>query len=331
MKVSAVVIKLGRRLRRTDLTDGRWVTINGAHVFIKTGISVEQAMIYKTNKVSGPIDGDAFSAERFSEKLKKKVTPDEVIDSIGDPELKNKVIETEKKLESLVSTYDRHWVSGKDLDAVFDEERSKKHEEWIDKYLNDSKHVGKDAICSDDEQPTLTLLGGRGGSGKSNFDGLVYDREKVIVIDADEVKKLIPEYKEWNAFQVHEESSYLMKRIVKEAMESRMNVVIDQTMSKEKQSQKYLDTFKEAGYRTEAHYMFLPPQESVKRGMTRFRDDGKNGKYTGRFVPRKVLGDMNENEKVFDNIKGQVDNWSFYSNYGVKKGSKPILISKKVL
>jgi len=43
----------------------------------------------------------------------------------------------------------------------------------------------------------------------------------------------------------------------------------------------------------------------------------------------KVLMDMTENEKVFDVLKDYCDNWRFYSNYGVKKGDLPILISSK--
>ena len=33
-------------------------------------------------------------------------------------------------------------------------------------------------------------------------------------------------------------------------------------------------------------------------------------------------------KKNFDEIKTKVDKWSFYSNYGVKRGDKPVLISK---
>ena len=38
---------------------------------------------------------------------------------------------------------------------------------------------------------------------------------------------------------------------------------------------------------------------------------------------------MSDNEAVFDLVKTQVDDWSFYSNYGVGKDEKPDLISRK--
>ena len=243
---------------------------------------------------------------------------------IKDKELKDKIEETEKKLESLVSTHDKHWISGEGINTVYDEQRMKLHEEIMNKYFKE--YQGENAIAFKDEQPKLILLGGRGGSGKSQFDGLVYDKKNVLLVDSDKVKEMIPEYKQWNASEVHKESSVIMKKIVREAQEQRMNVVIDQTMSSAGSSLNYLNEFK--GYKTEAHYMYLPPQESVSRAMHRFKNDGENGKYTGRYVPRKTLLDMKDNEKNFDEIKTKVEKWSFYSNYGVKRGDSPVLISK---
>ena len=247
-----------------------------------------------------------------------------MMNQIKDSELKDKIEETEKKLEGVVSTHDKHWVSGEGINTVYDEQRMKLHEKIIDDYFKE--YMGENAKVPEGQEPTLILLGGRGGSGKSQFDGLVYDKKNVLLIDSDKVKELIPEYKQWNASEVHQKSSVIMKKIVSKAQKSNMNVVIDQTMSSAGASLNYLNDFK--GYKKEAHYMYLPPQESISRAMTRFRDDGKGGKYTGRYVPRKNLLDMTNNEKNFDEIKTKVDKWSFYSNYGVKRGDKPVLISK---
>lgn len=269
---------------------------------------------------------DSFSASDYAKELKDpKCTPDEagllyMINQMHDTNLKDKVMEVEKKNEELVSTFDRHWINGDGADAVFDKERTELHKKIIDKYFEKSKN----AMCEDGETPTLILLGGRGGSGKSKFDGIVYDSEKYLVIDSDKIKEMLPEYKGWNASQVHQESSCIMKKIVNEARDKRMNVVIDGTMSSSKQYLKYLEDFK--GYKTEAHYMFVPPQESVQRAFRRFSNGGK---YNGRYVPAKVLMDMDKNEENFDIIKKKVGKWSFYSNYCVGEKEKPILIAKK--
>ena len=63
------------------------------------------------------------------------------------------------------------------------------------------------------EQPRIMIvLGGRPGSGKtSGFRGLVYD-DSFIVLDADEIKAMLPEYKGWNSKEVHEESGDIVEQ-----------------------------------------------------------------------------------------------------------------------
>src|SRR5690606_24786573 len=86
------------------------------------------------------------------------------------------------------------------------------------------------ATPPDGVQPTFTLLGGRGGSGKSWFKGKVYDPNKAIVLDADEIKGMLPEYEGWNAHQVHEESSDILEGLLRKARELGLNVVLDGTL-----------------------------------------------------------------------------------------------------
>lgn len=179
----------------------------------------------------------------------------------------------------------------------------------------------KAAIPADGEAPTFTILGGRGGSGKSQFKGLVYDPDKCIVLDADHIKSMLPEYEGWNAATVHEESSDILERALAKARERGLNVVLDATMKTAKSAIAKVQSFKDSGYRTEAHYMHLPRQEAAKRAIARFL--GK----TARFVPPKVVLENTTNEESFDGIKSMVDAWSFRDN-NVKKGEAPILISE---
>lgn len=295
-----------------------WITVNGNHVPIINGKPSFESLSKQK--------ADNFSASEYTKGMKEeKCTPNEagllyMINQMHDTNLKDKVMEIEKKNEELVSTFDRHWINGDGVDAVFDKERTALHEKIIEKYLEE----GENAICKTNETPTLILLGGRGGSGKSKFDGIVYDSKKYLVIDSDKIKEMLPEYNGWNASQVHEESSCIMKKIVQKARNNRMNIVIDGTMSNAEKYLQYLEDFK--GYKTEAHYMFVPPQESVQRAFRRFSNGGK---YNGRYVPAKVLMDMDKNEENFDIIKKKVDKWSFYNNYCVGEKEKPILIAKK--
>lgn len=162
-----------------------------------------------------------------------------------------------------------------------------------------------------------------GNSGKSSLEGQVYDKAKFIVLDADEIKKALPEYEGWNAHQVHEESSDIFEEITNLAQNLELNLCHDATMKTTKKAVDLVKRFKAAGYRTEAHYMHLPRQEAAKRAVKRFLDGGEKGRY----VPVEVVLSNTSNEASFDAVKALVDRWSFRDN-NVPKGSPPILISE---
>jgi predicted ABC-type ATPase len=179
------------------------------------------------------------------------------------------------------------------------------------------------AVPEDGMPPTFTILGGRGGSGKSWFKNKVYDPDKAIVIDSDEIKKMLPEYKGWNAAQLHEEATGIFDKITDVAMSGGLNVVHDSTMKSTEKANALVSGFKSAGYSVESHYMFLPRQEAAKRAVHRFL--GK----TGRFVPPDVVLANTTNEASFDAVKGLCDKWSFRNNF-VDHGKEPTLISEGV-
>lgn len=162
-----------------------------------------------------------------------------------------------------------------------------------------------------------------GNSGKSSLEGRVYDKSTCIVLDADALKKELPEYEGWNAHQVHEESSALFEKITDLAQQFGLNICHDATMKTSKKAVDLVKRFKAAGYRTEAHYMHLPRQEAAKRAVKRFLDGGEKGRY----VPVDVVLSNTSNEASFDAVTSLVDRWSFRDN-NVPKGSKPILISE---
>jgi hypothetical protein len=104
-----------------------------------------------------------------------------------------------------------------------------------------------------------------------------------------------------------------------------LNVVIDMTMKTPKSAYERLALFKDKGYRTEAHYMHLPPQEAAKRAINRYRNGEKENDYKGRFVPPEAILKMRQNEETFDLVKDLVDDWSFRDS---TDGFPPKLISQ---
>jgi predicted ABC-type ATPase len=169
--------------------------------------------------------------------------------------------------------------------------------------------------------PTLTVLGGRGGSGKSwltSGQGPV-DRSKSIVIDADDFKRLLGS-KGWDASAYHEESSYLAETAMKFAMDHHLNVVLDATMKTGSTAAKRLMQFSNAGYDLDGYYMFAPPETAVRRAYRRFKSGGE----TGRYVPGDVILSNTDNEKNFDSVLPMFKNWA------VSEDGPPRLFSKSL-
>jgi predicted ABC-type ATPase len=289
------------------------------------------------NEVKGeqkPIPADQFSATDFAKSHDDATVSPESIISQFPADTAQKIKDVQARLEKVEQTIDQF----RDGDG-YTAERKKLHDDimfnGITKMVTDDngKRVQKHfpglmsaeriaaATPADGEKPTFTILGGRGGSGKSWFEDNIYDPNKAIVLDADHIKGMMPEYEGWNAAQVHEESGEIFDRITDAARTLGLNVVHDATMKTAKGAIARVQAFKEAGYNTEAHYMHLPRQEAAKRAVSRFL--GK----TQRYVPVEVVLSNTGNEGSFDQVRKMVDKWSFRDN-NVPKDTPPILISE---
>ncbi len=128
---------------------------------------------------------------------------------------------------------------------------------------------------------------------------------------------MLPEYEGWNATLLHKESEDILDYAIIFAFQQRANIVLETTMSEIFSSIYRLQPFLDAGYRTEAHYMYLQPHKAAERAIRRFY-----GKAKGRYVPIDIILAMKENEKNFDEIKELVDSWSLSSKFMIKKKVK---------
>ena len=261
-----------------------------------------------------PIAPDKFDAASYAKSHDQADVSPESILAHFPPDTAPKITDVQKRLASIEQTIDVH-----KKDGSYTAERDKLHFKIISSMLS-SERI-KAATPAEGVAPTFTVLGGRGGSGKSWFAGQVYDEDKAIVIDADHIKGMLPEYEGWNAAQVHEESGDIFDENTSMCAKLGLNVVHDKTMKTAKTTMNDLQKFKEMGYSTEAHYMHLPRQEAAKRAVSRFL--GK----TQRYVPVDVVLSNTGNEATFDQVKGIVDKWSFRDN-NVKQGEDPVLISE---
>jgi predicted ABC-type ATPase len=203
---------------------------------------------------------------------------------------------------------------------LYSKERQALHREIIGKYFE--KHAAEKG-----NSPEMIILGGIGGSGKSSFGDQaktnplgLYQEKKFMVIDSDGVKAMIPGFNGGNAAVYHEESSYLMRKIVTRARAQGYNVVLDQTMSKPADAT--IQAFKKAGYKTAAYYMYVPPATAASRALSRWRSKGPGQR--GRLVPPSIILGSTQNPKNFDRAAKMVDKHAFYDN----QGAAPRLVFK---
>jgi len=108
--------------------------------------------------------------------------------------------------------------------------------------LSNGLHKAKTAA---NEAPVYTVLGGRGGSGKSWFSGGngPVNPRKTLILDSDQIKKLLPEFQGWNAGELHLESSYLFDEISLIAKRMNLNVVHDMTLKNARQAVARMNLF----------------------------------------------------------------------------------------
>ena len=236
---------------------------------------------------------------------------------------------TTERLKEFVTTDSLPEKGGyKNANGTYTPERAAIHEKIVQEFINPEtvrKYTPKPG-----ESPMLTILGGRGGSGKSwltSKDGPI-DTEKSLVLDADEIKSKLPGYKGWNAALYHEESTDIVAQIDARAAKIGMNVVLDGTLKSEN-IQKRIDVYQAPPsheYELEGYYMYASPETAATRAMGRFAT--KKGDFSGRFVPPEViLGNVN-NEKNFDKMSEGFRKWGVYDNDADKRGEAPRLVSQ---
>lgn len=172
------------------------------------------------------------------------------------------------------------------------------------------------ATPKEGEKPQLHILGGRGGSGKSFFTsgkpGTI-DTSKFVVLNNDNVKEKLPEWKGWNAALVHEESSEIGQAAERIAFSRKLNIVIDGTMKSSTSLEARIKDAKAAGYEVHGHYMYTSPEKSAERALSRFvRGNERNGQ--GRFVPPEYSLGSTTNEASFDKVSGLFKSWEVYDN-----------------
>lgn len=174
----------------------------------------------------------------------------------------------------------------------------------------------------------LDVVVGLPASGKSSSVANVISEElHAVLLDNDEVKKLIPGYHDgWGDGMVHQESKKINKKLIHQAIEKGKNIVYPKVGGYGGEILAVMKKAKANGYTINLHYVELDRNKAILRLLNRFIKDG-------RFIPpSNIYQDDNEIEgnkikKVFNELisSGYVDGYSIWNN-DVEKGQKPILV-----
>lgn len=308
----ASVLKFSPNQPRDKL--GRWARTGGGAVSVgAVSAASNDTRGYKVDSVvRAALGNDAGTYKRYTQALK------ELDDDATNGLMTNRV----------------HSVNG-DGTGGYTSERKALHRKIVEHHFKDADNFRPE----DGKKPKLTVLGGRGGSGKSNFDKErnkefgVYSSKKNMVIDSDAIKEMLPEYEPSKAFLVHEESSHLANMILRRAKARKLNTVLDITLRSDQTP--LVRRFKKGGYDVEAHYMHRSPEGSLRgaverwnRKTTVYNPITKTSKEfdTGRLVPPQVIESNTQNEANFDKLAAYSSKWSVTSNTsdagftGVRRG-----------
>ena len=230
--------------------------------------------------------------------------------------------------DRVYSTLAEHCVEDKNGNMVLTPEREKLHQDIMEETFKNANPVPAG------QQKVFTMLGGGSAAGKGTIQGMMPElfNQDSPVIDADEMKKRIPEYVDVAfspdhndaASMAHEESSALAKRAMQTAFANGYNCTLDGTGDGSlKSMQKKIDNARKAGYKVEGVYVTCPTDLAVERNANRSKTDEYN-----RLVKEKAVRDIHRAvSNIFPQIAPKMDHVVLYDT-NQPKGQKPKKIAE---
>lgn len=246
---------------------------------------------------------DKFS-EVIEDKKAKAPTIDEIIAKM--PRMNGKLFANDPKtiaeIDYVNSKLPQTEEMFTDENGEYTHERKLFHEEIKADLRNKAQ-----CIVEEHEQPIAVLTGGMPGSGKSYFlkkFAPYMNTEKILKIDADDIRSKFPEYKGWNANQTHREASRLVSEILEEVgTPCTTDILYDGTMNKTKNYIPLIRQLKRLGYKTFIVFVDVSGEVSKKRVLQRYAE-------VGRYVPEFVIDNaIKVGHEVYDEIKQLVNGY----------------------
>jgi len=192
---------------------------------------------------------------------------------------------------------------------------------WVEtakRLASEETGVTYDGVGSD---KTATIVLGPPAAGKSSIANEIAIAQRAAIIDADEIKKTIPEFEGGiGSSAVHEESSMFTDLLEETLRREGVNVVYPKVGAGAASIQRAIAAFKEAGYTVSIVNMEVTPENAYRRMVARFVA-------TGRIIlPEYVDAVGSKPTDTFQEIKtkGGADGFAQIDNNGARFDPKTI-------
>ena len=242
--------------------------------------------------------------------------------------------------ESGLATDAQHTIDKKR--EVWSDERETMHDGMVEDLYSRSAAVP----C----EGRAILAGGLPGSGKTTVlhahAGI--DLSQYMMINPDDIKEemarrgLVPEVDGLSPMEasdlVHEESSYVAKRLANRAESDQRNVIWDITLSRTSSAAERVESLRKAGYgEVNAIFVDISIEVSARRADNRHREGSDQYRagdgLGGRFLPSETILRYSDpdwgsqNRKNFEELKSRFDTWSRFDNS--VDGRAPVLVETR--
>lgn len=171
------------------------------------------------------------------------------------------------------------------------------------------------------EKRAVVVLGPP-AAGKSTIANPVARKLGAVIIDADEAKKILPEYNNGiGANAVHEESSYISNLVEQITIAQGANIVIPKVGGSPDSIRRLITRMRDAGYEIDIMDMAVKYGEARRRMYLRFVN-------TGRLIDPDYVRAVGDNpSKTYDTLKqeGVADGYTRIDNNVGRDAEKPVL------
>lgn len=177
------------------------------------------------------------------------------------------------------------------------------------------------------QERRLDILLGPPAAGKSTIAEMMALETGSRIVDADDIKKMIPEFSGGiGANAVHEESGALAQLHLTLALDRGDNIVLPKVGGSPESIRRVIALAKANGYVVNVAVMRLPPEVTMERMLRRFVS-------TGRIIPPQYVADIADRPTAtYETLKeeGIADGYQAFDN-NVPFGSAPVLLEEQGL